>query len=197
MALVETQARADDLVHPLMHLGIENLDDRLADGDGMRHPDRLAEQADQAAADIGLAGAGRAVNHDRPAGVERDSELVEQAVVQYHSLESGLHILGGNAAMVNGLGEEQFAVALHRVGRRADVAAARQRILRRAATALGEAVAQATASAGLAEHLDPPLLAQEAQQLVEHRPGQRQALHQPAAIQTAGVVQVFAQQIDQ
>ncbi|MNR07683.1 hypothetical protein D3C85_1238130 [compost metagenome] len=100
--------------------------------------------------------------------------------------------------MVNRLGKKQFAVALHRIGRRADIAAARQRIAGRAATAVGKPVAQAAAGAViLTEHLDPTILAQKGQQLVEHRPGKRQALHQPGGIQAAGVVQVFAEQIDQ
>ncbi|MNG04627.1 hypothetical protein D3C84_877720 [compost metagenome] len=99
---------------------------------------------------------------------------------------------------MDGLGEEQFAVALHRIGRRADIAAPRQSIAGRAATAVGKPVAQAAAGAAiLTEHLDPTIFAQEGQQLVEHRPGQRHALHQPGGIQAAGVVQMFAEQIDQ
>ncbi|MNZ68226.1 hypothetical protein D3C78_864880 [compost metagenome] len=70
--------------------------------------------------------------------------------------------------------------------------------MRRAAATVGKPVAQTAAHAViLTEYLDPAILAQEGQQLVEHRPGQRQAFHQPGGIQAAGVVQVFAEQIDQ
>ncbi|MCY1431061.1 hypothetical protein D9M71_470230 [compost metagenome] len=198
MALVQAQGRPGRIVRPLVHLRVEDLDDRLADGNGLGNPDRLVEQADQLAADEGFTGTGGAVDHDRPSGIQRRAELVEQAVVQHHALEGSLHGLGVDATVVDGLGKEQFAVAIHGIGRRADIAAARQRIAGRAATAVGKPVAQAAAGAViLTEHLDPTILAQKGQQLVEHRPGKRQALHQPGGIQAAGVVQVFAEQIDQ
>ena len=47
----------------------------------------------------------------------------------------------------------------------------------------------------LTQHLDTPVLAQQAQHLLQDRPGQCQALRQPRQIQRAGLVQVLAQKI--
>ncbi|MNO95428.1 hypothetical protein D3C76_870710 [compost metagenome] len=198
-SFVEQQAGGLALViQALMHLGVVYLDDRLVDLDGMRHPDGFREKADQAAADVGLAGACGAVNHDGAPGIQRYAQLVEHALREHYASEGLVHVLRTDAAMVDGLQLEQLTIGLHRKRRRADIATARQCIAGGGATALGQAVAQHLPPAlhtNLTQYFDTAILAQKSQHFFYHCTGQRQALDQARQVQRAGVVQVLAQQI--
>ncbi|MNM97391.1 hypothetical protein D3C81_1098950 [compost metagenome] len=183
-----------------MHLGVEHLDDRLVDLDGMGYPDAFGEQADQTAADIGLAGACRAINHDGAPGVQRYAQLIEHALRQHDASKGRAHVLSTDAAMVDGLQLEQLTVGLHRKGRRANIAAARQCIAGGGAAALSQAVAQRLPTrlqTDLTQYFDAAILAQEGQHFFHHRTGQRQTLYQARQVQRTGIVQVLAQQISE
>ncbi|MNP25681.1 hypothetical protein D3C76_1184990 [compost metagenome] len=108
-----------------------------------------------------------------------------------------VHVLGGDAAMVNGLDLDQRAIGAHREWRCADVAATGQGVTRRTAAALGQAITQRLSARlpQLAQYFDATVLAQERQDFFQHRAGQGQALYQPRHVQHTGVVQVLAHQL--
>ncbi len=96
-AFVEHQVvRLAVVIQALVHLRIADLDHRLVDDNGMGHPDRLGEQPDQSAADVGFARARRAVDRNCPPGIQGDAQLVEHALAQHHACQGVIHVLGGN-----------------------------------------------------------------------------------------------------
>jgi hypothetical protein len=86
VAPVETQRAARfRSVYSLVDRGIENLDHGLRYRDRVRNEHLAREQTGQPTADEGLAGAGGAVDEQRPPGVQCGSQLIEDTVANRHT----------------------------------------------------------------------------------------------------------------
>jgi len=171
-AFAEQQVVARGIVFQTpVNLCVVDGHDRIVDGDRVGHPDRLFEEPDQAAGNKGLAGTGRPVEHQRPVGIERDSEPIEHVVAQHHVTHRLADGLAVDARGVHRLQPQQRSIGVHGKGRRAQVAAALQGIARGLAASLGKPVAQRL-TLSLAQHFNASVLAQPVEHLVQHYPWQ-------------------------
>lgn len=194
MASIEQRARAL-LRDRDMNGRIEELDDGVTHGDGVRHQGRVSHEAGKPLGNVRLAGPRLAVHEDGFAGIECGPQPVEHLGVEHYVPKCTAHQLARYQAIVYRLLADHLCVCIQGHGCVAHVAAARQRLLGARAASLRQRIPQARFVETRAADLQAAIPPQERERFLEDRSRKGAAADEGRQSQDSGLVEVLLQQL--